>query len=298
MLPSGPLLPYPATPSPVQLFVPLGATLFATILLAVCVVCVALMAKRSCSRNRSLYLREQEAQDSPNRLRGKLSPRYQPLVASQQGQPLNQPTSKPELKFPLIGFPRDELSFGSRLGDGAYGPIIEGTIEEFLGERRHVAVECYISKSDEGSFPKPDELHTWPVFFLHHDNLSRVLGICTSVEPYYVIYEYSDRGCLKEYLRSYNERNGTPSPSRTPAKGAQTLDANCLLTQALLLRMCRQAALGLEFLAQNDMVFRDVASRNCCVSSSLDIKLINLPIGPNLFPEDYFKRDKEFVPVR
>ena len=293
VLPSEPLLPYPDTPSPVQIFLPLGAAVLTTIIVAVCVVCVALVAKRSCSRNRSLYLRDPSGQDSPSRLRGKLSPKYQPLTASQQAQTLNQPTHRPELKFPLIGFPRDELSFGTRLGDGAYGPIIEGTIEEFLGERRHVAVECYISKSDEGSFPKPDELHTWPVFFLHHDNLSRVLGICTSVEPYYVIYEYSDRGCLKEYLRSYKEHSGTPSPART-----QSADANFLLTQALLLKMCRQAALGLEFLAQKDMVFRDVASRNCCVSSSLDIKLINLPIGPNLFPGDYFKRDKEFVPVR
>ena len=85
---------------------------------------------------------------------------------------------------------------------------------------------------------------------------------------------------------------GTASSSPSKLKSHQ------LLTQALLLRMCRQAALGLEFLAQNDMVFRDVASRNCCVSSSLDIKLINLPIGPNLFPGDYFRRDKEFVPVR
>ena len=75
-----------------------------------------------------------------------------------------------------------------------------------------MAVECYISKSDEGSFPKPDELHTWPVFFLYHDNLSRVLGICTSVEPYYVIYEYSDRGCLKEFLRSYKEQVSTALP--------------------------------------------------------------------------------------
>ena len=84
----------------------------------------------------------------------------------------------------------------------------------------------------------------------------------------------------------------------TPSKGPSAVDVHLVLTQALLLRMCRQAALGLEFLAQNDMVFRDVASRNCCVSSSLDIKLINLPIGPNLFPGDYFRRDKEFVPVR
>ncbi|KAI6649145.1 Inactive tyrosine-protein kinase 7 [Oopsacas minuta] len=297
VLSSSPLFPYPPTPTLVYVLVPICITLCATILLASCVVCVALMARRSCSKHRSLDLRNQE--DSPNRLRGKLSPKYQPLVSSQQTSAPSQPENqKPDLKFPLIGFPRDELSFGTRLGDGAYGPIIEGTIEEFLGKRRHVAVECYISKSDEGSFPKPDELHTWPVFFLYHDNLSRVLGICTSVEPYYVIYEYSDRGCLKEFLRNYKEQIGTNSLSRTPSKSQSGVDANLLLTQDLLLRMCSQAALGLEFLAQNDMVFRDVASRNCCVSSSLDIKLINLPIGPNLFPGDYYKRDNEFVPVR
>ena len=119
---------------------------------------------------------------------------------------------EPEVSFPMIGFPRDELHFGTRLGDGAYGPIIEGSIEEFLGERRHVAVECYISNSEEGSFPKPDELHTWPVFYLQHDNLSRVLGICTSVEPYYVIYEYSDRGCLKEFLQAAKEQVRTSVP--------------------------------------------------------------------------------------
>lgn len=108
-------------------------------------------------------------------------------------------------KFPIIEFPREHLHFGDRLGDGKFGPIIQGLIEGHGDNSKHVAVECYI-KTNIGGFPTPDELHSLPAFHLHHTNISMVIGISTSVQPYYVIYEYSEIGNLKEFLINANEQ--------------------------------------------------------------------------------------------
>ena len=52
-------------------------------------------------------------------------------------------------------------------------------------------------------------------------NLVHLLGVCTQDGPLYVILEYCEHGNLRDYLRSFNNTNITPSIKHLLSLGRQ-----------------------------------------------------------------------------
>ena len=52
-------------------------------------------------------------------------------------------------------------------------------------------------------------------------NLVNLLGVCTQDGPLYVILEYCEHGNLRDYLRSLNDTNHTPSIKHLLSFGRQ-----------------------------------------------------------------------------
>ena len=52
-------------------------------------------------------------------------------------------------------------------------------------------------------------------------NLVNLLGVCTQDGPLYVIVEYCEHGNLRDYLRSFNQNNHTPSLEHLLSFGCQ-----------------------------------------------------------------------------
>ena len=83
------------------------------------------------------------------------------------------------------------------MGEGEFGPVIMGVATNIVPheERTLVAVKELVPRGEEGEEDLNPEVAL--VDFanqmkLEFANIAMILGMCTDVEPYYVIYEYLD----------------------------------------------------------------------------------------------------------
>ena len=81
------------------------------------------------------------------------------------------------------------------MGEGEFGPVIMGVATNIIPgeERTLVAVKALVPRGEEGEEELNPELAL--VDFanqmkLEFSNIAIILGMCTDMEPYYVIYEY------------------------------------------------------------------------------------------------------------
>lgn len=97
---------------------------------------------------------------------------------------------------------------------------------------------------------------------LNHQGICKVVGMCAETEPLLVMYEYTDWGDLKQFLLATQKDSPAPQGNRPPA-----------LTTAQCMGICHQVALAMDYLSNHRFVHKDLATRNCLVTSKLDIKI-------------------------
>ena len=91
------------------------------------------------------------------------------------------------------------------------------------------------------------------------------------------------QGDLKKFLR-----NSSPDSSDQPPK----------LTQHSLLQIILQIADGMSYLSSNKIIHGDLAARNCLISSELRVKVADLGIGHDVYPDDYYDDGTQLLPIR
>lgn len=65
-----------------------------------------------------------------------------------------------------------------------------------------------------------------------------------------------------------------------------------------LLRMIGQVADGMAYLFSQRIIHGDIATRNCLVSSALQVKIGDLGIGHELYTGDYYDNGAQLLPIR
>lgn len=65
-----------------------------------------------------------------------------------------------------------------------------------------------------------------------------------------------------------------------------------------LLHMIGQVADGMAYLFSQRIIHGDIATRNCLVSSSLQVKIGDLGIGHELYVGDYYDNGAQLLPIR
>ncbi|KAJ8929669.1 hypothetical protein NQ314_017619 [Rhamnusium bicolor] len=115
---------------------------------------------------------------------------------------------------------------------------------------------------------------------LSHENITKLYGLCREEEPHYLISEHTDWGDLKKFLMA--TQNGSP-PALTPVQSVGIL---------------HQLSRGMDHLANNRLVHKDLAARNCLVSSTLVAK-IGLPrLTRDPYSQEYCKHVNHVIPLR
>ena len=69
-------------------------------------------------------------------------------------------------------------------------------------------------------------------------------------------------------------------------------------TIAQKVSMCIQVALGMEHLANNQLVHRDLAARNVLLSANLDLKIANMALCRDVYASEYFQFHQQLIPLR
>ena len=185
---------------------------------------------------------------------------------------------------------RCQITLTKFLGSGAFGEVYEGLVQELNsddGASTRIAVKTLrkgATDSEKSEFLKEAKL----MWNFKHDHILSLNAICLDNDPNFLILELMEGGDLLSYLRS-NRPHGVTGVSN--------------ISLADLVQMCLDVARGCEYLEQLHFVHRDIAARNCLVSS-LDLEKRKIKIGDfglarDIYKNDYYKKEGEgLLPVR
>ena len=185
------------------------------------------------------------------------------------------------------------------LGIGQFGEVI---LAETVGlslkdlrmspsdDDKSISVKVAV-KMKEDSDPKSWEAFDKEVKFmsqLDHINVIRLLAVShSSCTEHFIVMEYMENGELNHFLLNRYFSNQHPPPSTDQ------------LSPQILLSMCIQIANGMTYLAFNNYIHRDLASRNCLVGQNYVIKIGDFGLSRDLYDSAYYcTKGKAKVPIR
>ncbi|KAK5650142.1 hypothetical protein RI129_001171 [Pyrocoelia pectoralis] len=183
---------------------------------------------------------------------------------------------------------REQIKLMKFLGSGAFGEVFEGKARNISnnGIEINVAIKTLrkgASDSEKCEFLQEAQLMS----HFKHEHILQLLGVCLDNDPQFIIMELMQGGDLLTYLRSSrNLMTNTPS-----------------LTLKELLKMCVDVAKGCRYLEEMHFVHRDLACRNCLVSSTNPeqriVKIGDFGLTRDIYKNDYYRKEGEgLLPVR
>ncbi|XP_012217658.1 tyrosine-protein kinase-like otk [Linepithema humile] len=207
-----------------------------------------------------------------------------------QSQSSNQ-SKKSKSNYDKLAVSRNNLKELKPLGRGEFGEIYSTKFQTDGDKESTVMVKSLTSTKDEAALLE-FKRHLDLLHKLDHENVVKLIGICREEEPDYMILEYTDWGDLKQFLiASRKDNNPSPTHESKPPRAPQ-------LSVAQILSLSNQAAKGLKHLADNRLVHKDIAARNCLIASNLTIK-ISLPcMTKEPYQQEYTKHRNQVIPLR
>ncbi|KAJ9583818.1 hypothetical protein L9F63_021821, partial [Diploptera punctata] len=187
---------------------------------------------------------------------------------------------------------RDQITLTKFLGSGAFGEVFEGNARNLAnseGETR-VAIKTLrkgATEQEKAEFLKEAQLMS----NFKHEHILQLLGVCLDNDPNFIIMELMENGDLLSYLRS-----------NRPLLLIALYTGNSL-TLLDLLKMCVDVARGCKCLEDMHFVHRDLACRNCLVSSgdpqTRIVKIGDFGLARDIYKNDYYRKEGEgLLPVR
>ena len=117
-------------------------------------------------------------------------------------------------------------------------------------------------------------------------NLLCLVGLSAGDKPLFMVFEYYGDMDLHRHI-------ALGSPTSCESHSVEGIEDFNLLDFAM------QIASGMEFLAENHFIHRDLATRNCYITPNCIVKISNLGIGCYKYPADYsWVHGSSLLPVR
>ncbi|XP_074645062.1 uncharacterized protein LOC141914425 [Tubulanus polymorphus] len=181
---------------------------------------------------------------------------------------------------------REKVVLNRKLGEGAFGTVYGG--EAYILSDHNWGA-CAVKTLKVGSTPqeKLDFLTEAEMMKrFDHQNIVKLLGVCTRGEPTYAIMEFMLYGDLKTYLLARRHLVSKPDPDNE-------------ISPQRLTQMALDISLGLEYLATMKYVHRDLACRNCLVGTDRVAKIGDFGMTRPMSDADYYRFSRKgMLPVR
>ncbi|XP_063074829.1 discoidin domain-containing receptor 2 [Engraulis encrasicolus] len=198
----------------------------------------------------------------------------------------------------LEEFPRDQLTFKEKLGEGQFGEVhlceAEG-MQDFLKEDfggngdKPILVAVKTLREDANKNARNDFLKEIRIMSrLRDPNIIRLLAVCVESDPLCMITEYMENGDLNQFLSRHELKNEPIDPGEVPT-----------ISYSTLCGMATQIASGMKYLSSLNFVHRDLATRNCLVGENNTIKIADFGMSRNLYRGDYYRvQGRAVLPIR
>ncbi|XP_031419860.1 inactive tyrosine-protein kinase 7a isoform X2 [Clupea harengus] len=181
-----------------------------------------------------------------------------------------------------LHFPRANLTNITTLGKGEFGEVFLAKVKlsEDDEEEAVVLVKSLQTRDEQlqQEFRREAEMFSK----LCHANITRIVGMCREVDPYYMVLEYADMGDLKQFLKNSKCKDEKVK----------------LLSTKQKVSVCLQVAKGMEHLSNGRFVHKDLAARNCLISSKRHVKISALCLSKDVYHGEYHQYRQARVPLR
>lgn len=215
--------------------------------------------------------------------------------------PLSQQHAQQPLEYEgvkLPEFPWQNIFYIKDLGQGHFGIVVQAEVTGLEPGRERSPVAIKVLKEGASTQAKKEffkEANLMNTF--DHPNILKLLGVCIDQEPLCMIFEFMELGDLNMFLRQ-NSPDRLLAGSNPPLNRCGKPVKTTVSTQQLVC-MAMDIAAGLDYLAQNHFVHRDLATRNCLVSRNLQVRISDFGLSQDIYTTDYFKMgDTELLPIR
>ncbi|XP_025265569.1 proto-oncogene tyrosine-protein kinase ROS-like [Camponotus floridanus] len=184
---------------------------------------------------------------------------------------------------------RKQIIFGKIIGSGAFGKVYQGNVKNLESSGTEISVAIKTLRTDASSHEKKRLLKEAELMNrFRHKHILRLLGVCLDGISPFLVLELMETGDLLKYLRD--------------CRNLEASDSHALRLQDLF-AMCEDVAQGCCYLEELRFVHRDLACRNCLVSSrnreNRIIKIGDFGLARNIYQNDYYRmRGEDLLPVR
>lgn len=166
------------------------------------------------------------------------------LIQSSQN---SDPNPFSEYEFPLDSnweFPRNQLSLGSTLGEGAFGRVVMAEANGLMKNANSLIVAVKMVKEGHTDTDMASLVREMEVMKMigKHINIINLLGCCSQDGPLYVIVEYAPHGNLKDFLKKNR-------PTSEYDIGRNNDEERRQILQKDLISFAFQVGRGMEYLA-------------------------------------------------
>jgi len=188
--------------------------------------------------------------------------------------------------------PRSQVKTFSKLGEGCFGQVWKGEVENIPGSedcRTVVAIKTLKFTATEKD--KRDLLNELSVMKMMdpHPNVVRLLGCCTDKDPIYVIIEFVNGGTLQEFLRKSRDDHAYKNLHGN-SKNISSRD---------LTSFAYQIAKGMEYLDTKKLIHRDLAARNVLIDADQTCKVADFGFAKDVMANNIYERKSEGkLPIR
>lgn len=119
-----------------------------------------------------------------------------------------------------------------------------------------------------------------------HRSVSKLFGLCRDKDPHYLVLEYTDWGDLKQFLIATDNQAEMNTKATTP------------LVTSQILAIGHQIARGMDSIYRARYIHKDLATRNCIVTSNFVVKVSYPALNRDKYSKEYAKYKNGLVPLR
>ncbi|KAL4235721.1 putative serine/threonine protein phosphatase [Mactra antiquata] len=201
------------------------------------------------------------------------SPKISTTEKKSSHKGLDEPLSPNETNDYEIS--RDRVTLLDILGNGQFGDVHKGVYREKDGNEIPVAVKTCKEDNEESMTEKfLEEAYIMQQF--DHQHIVKLIGICSSSRPVWIIMELAKHGEMRAYLQNNKHQ----------------IDLTMLIMYAF------QLSTALSYLESKKFVHRDIAARNVLVSSHECVKLGDFGLSRWVEEQSYYKASKGKLPIK